>query len=146
MKNEKEFKEWILDKMEEISEETEQISGESCPFCYQDSYPVNGDLKGYEEIQEAGLEPEEYRIDHYNDCLIVILDKYRIKIEKQGLWSEKMKNCFEMYDNLIIENNKLKDALKNMYFAYVNKDGEFPHQFEEEAIKEYKILIPDEKV
>ena len=52
----------------------------------------------------------------------------------------------QMYDNLKIENKKLKEILKNMYFAYINKDGEFPHQFEEEAIKEYKILFPDEKV
>ena len=87
MKLEEEFKEWVLDKMGEICEETEQQSDESCPFCCQDSYPVNGDLKGYEDIQEAGLEPESYHIDHYDDCLVVILDKYSIKIEKQGLWS-----------------------------------------------------------
>jgi hypothetical protein len=40
---------------------------------------------------------------------------------------------------------ELKETLKNMYFAYINKDGDFPHSFEEEAVKEYKILFPEEE-
>ena len=51
----------------------------------------------------------------------------------------------EMYNNLKIENKKLKEVLKNMYFSYINKDVDNPHMFEEEAIKEYKTLFPDEE-
>ena len=32
------------------------------------------------------------------------------------------------------ENEKLKHALAEMWFAYVNKDGEIPHTYEEEAV------------
>lgn len=32
------------------------------------------------------------------------------------------------------ENEKLKRALAEMWFAYVNKDGEIPHTYEEEAV------------
>lgn len=86
MKTETEFKEWLLDKMDEIVEGTAQMSDESCPLCCQPSYPVNGDLEGYKEIEEAGLEPEEYHINHYDTCLISALDKYYLKIIDNGLW------------------------------------------------------------
>ncbi len=86
MKNEIEFKEFLLDKMEEICEEVEQSSDGCCPFCCQNSYPVNRDVKGYVDLEEAGLEPEYYHTDHHNDCLIIVLDKYRIQIRKHGLW------------------------------------------------------------
>lgn len=33
------------------------------------------------------------------------------------------------------ENEKLKLALAEMWFAYVNKDGEIPHTYEEEAVE-----------
>lgn len=33
------------------------------------------------------------------------------------------------------ENEKLKRALAEMWFAYVNKDGEIPHTYEEEAVE-----------
>lgn len=33
------------------------------------------------------------------------------------------------------ENEKLKSALAEMWFAYVNKDGEIPHTYEEEAVE-----------
>ena len=33
------------------------------------------------------------------------------------------------------ENEKLKRALAEMWFAYVNKDGEIPHTHEEEAVE-----------
>ena len=32
------------------------------------------------------------------------------------------------------ENKKLREALEEMLFAYENKDGEFPHQFEIDAL------------
>lgn len=33
------------------------------------------------------------------------------------------------------ENEKLKRALAEMWFSYVNKDGEIPHTYEEEAVE-----------
>jgi hypothetical protein len=84
--DEKQFRKWILEKIEEICEETHQLGYESCPFCCQEEYPVNGDLVGYEEIEAAGLEPDGYHTDHYDDCLVTVLDKYREKIEKDGVW------------------------------------------------------------
>ncbi len=83
---EQELKQFLLDKIEEITEEIHQNSSDSCPFCCQESYPVNGDIEGWEEVEDAGLEAEEYHIDHYDDCFITVLDKYYIKIEKNGLW------------------------------------------------------------
>lgn len=45
--------------------------------------------------------------------------------------------CHEAADaieQLQAENEKLKRALAEMWFAYVNKDGEIPHTYEEEAV------------
>lgn len=45
--------------------------------------------------------------------------------------------CHEAADaieQLQTENEKLKLALAEMWFAYVNKDGEIPHDFEEKAV------------
>ena len=46
--------------------------------------------------------------------------------------------CHEAADaieQLQAENEKLKRALAEMWFAYVNKDGEIPHTYEEEAVE-----------
>ena len=46
--------------------------------------------------------------------------------------------CHEAADaieKLQAENDKLKRALAEMWFAYVNKDGEIPHTYEEEAVE-----------
>lgn len=46
--------------------------------------------------------------------------------------------CHEAADaieQLQTENEKLKRALAEMWFAYVNKDGEIPHTYEEEAVE-----------
>lgn len=46
--------------------------------------------------------------------------------------------CHEAADaieQLQAENEKLKLALAEMRFAYVNKDGEIPHTYEEEAVE-----------
>ena len=45
--------------------------------------------------------------------------------------------CHEAADaieQLQDENEKLKRALAEMWFSYVNKDGEIPHTYEEEAV------------
>lgn len=43
--------------------------------------------------------------------------------------------------DIITEMTALKEALNNMYFAYVNKDEEFPHSFEIEAVNESEELL-----
>ena len=46
--------------------------------------------------------------------------------------------CHEAADaieQLQDENEKLKRALAEMWFSYVNKDGEIPHTYEEEAVE-----------
>lgn len=46
--------------------------------------------------------------------------------------------CHEAADaieQLQTENDKLKCALAEMWFAYVNKDGEIPHTYEDEAVE-----------
>lgn len=43
-------------------------------------------------------------------------------------------------------NLQLKQALAAMWFAYANKDGDFPHDFEKDAVREAEqILGPWEK-
>lgn len=39
------------------------------------------------------------------------------------------------------ENEKLKRALAEMWFAYVNKDGEIPHAYEEEAVELAQAIL-----
>lgn len=47
-----------------------------------------------------------------------------------GLFDEAASALFTLQG----ENEKLKRALAEMWFAYVNKDGEIPHTYEEEAV------------
>ena len=44
-------------------------------------------------------------------------------------------NAATALSTLQAENEKLKRALAEMWFAYVNKDGEIPHTYEEEAVE-----------
>lgn len=39
------------------------------------------------------------------------------------------------------ENEKLKRALAEMWFAYENKDGAVPHDFEEQAVEMAQALL-----
>ncbi len=88
--DEKALKEWLVEKIEEIRETVHQHYGlggtNGCPFCCQGEYPANGDVEGYGELEEAGLEAEEYHIDHDDDCLVTVLDHYAAKIREHGLW------------------------------------------------------------
>lgn len=44
-----------------------------------------------------------------------------------------------LYKDVVI--NKLKEALALMWFAYENKDGDCPHEFEKEAVKEAQEIL-----
>lgn len=39
------------------------------------------------------------------------------------------------------ELNRVKEALAYMWFAYENKDGDCPHEFEKEAVKEAQEIL-----
>lgn len=39
------------------------------------------------------------------------------------------------------ELNRVKEALALMWFAYENKDGDCPHEFEKEAVKEAQEIL-----
>ena len=84
MSREDEFRKWLIDKITEILEEVHQQSDESCPFCCQEDYAVE-EVEGEWERCEPG-EADEYHIDHDEDCLVVVLENWREKIEEQGLW------------------------------------------------------------
>lgn len=52
--------------------------------------------------------------------------------------------CHEAADaieQLQAENEKLKRALAEMWFAYENKDGAVPHDFEEQAVEMAQALL-----
>lgn len=84
-KSEKEFRVWIIEKITEILEETSQMGEESCPFCCAVEYPV--DTEGEPISPGEPLDDADYwHTDHYDDCLITILEKHREKIDKDGLW------------------------------------------------------------
>lgn len=46
-------------------------------------------------------------------------------------------------ENLEAQNKELLTALKDMLFAYTNKDGEFPHGFETEAVEAAEKIIAE---
>lgn len=82
---EKQFKKWMLEKIEEILEESSQMSQGSCPFCCGEEYPVNYNgarIEYGEDLDDA----EEWHVDHYDDCLVNVLEKYYKKIDERGLW------------------------------------------------------------
>lgn len=71
------------------------------------------------------------------------IEKLIERLRTESLYKDKatleiMDLCMEAADALSIlqaENEKLKRALAEMWFAYVNKDGEIPHTYEEEAVE-----------
>ena len=89
MMNEDEFIKFMLERIEEICEETHQVSDETCPFCCQPEYPVreleNGELEEISPDDDCS-EADYWTIDHYDDCLITILDKQYKKIKEYGIW------------------------------------------------------------
>lgn len=98
--NEKEFKKWMLERISDILEETSQVSQDSCPFCCQPEYPVKEICGEYvtisiasppyvddEEEDEWTMDDvDEWHLDHYDDCLITILEEQYKKIEEDGIW------------------------------------------------------------
>ena len=65
-----------------------------------------------------------------------------IKRLKQLLTNDYIKDPEEL--DILTEIAVLRKALKNMHFAYINKDADIPHQFETDAIQQYEALFPEE--
>ena len=85
-----------------------------------------------------------------DDCIVVrattALSTLQAENEKLRNSRDRWRKCAEEFsagvnqrdnetEKLQAENEKLKRALAEMWFAYVNKDGEIPHTYEEEAVE-----------
>lgn len=55
--------------------------------------------------------------------------------KRESIEDELIQDLTTALSTLQAENEKLKSALAEMWFAYVNKDGEIPHTYEEEAVE-----------
>lgn len=84
------------------------------------------------------------RIDARN-YLEDMTEKYSDYVKREGMHiveNERL-TIGEKYEALKQENDKLKQALNNLLFAYINKD-EPPHQFETDAINETRELLKED--
>ena len=75
--DENELMKWLDGKVLEIEEQVRQANDAYCVICGSDSYPVddeNNPILPGETLDNA----EEWHIDHDEDCLISMLDKYRV--------------------------------------------------------------------
>lgn len=68
----------LQNKIEDILESIHQDSEGNCPFCGAKDFPVNGNKKGYEEVNPE--DAEEYNIEHFDDCIVLDLEKILDKI------------------------------------------------------------------
>lgn len=96
--SEKQFKKWMLKKIDEILEETSQMSQGSCPFCCGEEYPVKEICGTWISIEVASPpydddedewtidDVDAWHIDHYDDCFVTILEKQYKKIKEHGFW------------------------------------------------------------
>lgn len=98
-------------------------------------YPnKNGEYEMYPERYSAQeLSDEERYVPVGNvDLKKVILDAIQSAITGESAQEKEL--------------NRVKEALALMWFAYENKDGDCPHEFEKDAVKEaQEILGPWEK-
>lgn len=55
--------------------------------------------------------------------------------KRESIEDELIQDLTTALSTLQAENEKLKRALAEMWFAYENKDGAVPHDFEEQAVE-----------
>lgn len=91
-------------------------------------YIVWGDNPGPEkfQFQVSRTEPYVFRFVVFNFGICILRNDVEMYLE--------------MYEKHTI---KLQEALYELVFAYTNKDEDFPHTFEIEAIKEAVNLVRD---
>lgn len=93
-------------------------NGMECPHRVKADKPA---AEGWTDI-EALIE----RLNQYSQSLIAY--------QMGGEFADVCMDAATALSTLQAENEKLKLALAEMWFAYVNKDGEIPHDFEEKAV------------
>ena len=64
-------------------------------------------------------------------------DTFNRRIE---IMAEHAEESIKGLKQLQLENKKLQKITDDLYFVYLNKDNECPHQFEVEAIANYEIF------
>lgn len=72
------------------------------------------------------------------EALIERLNQYSQPLIAYKLGADFADACMDAataLSTLQAENDKLKRALAEMWFAYINKDGAVPHDFEEKAVQ-----------
>ena len=78
------------------------------------------------------------------EALIERLNQYSqalIAFHMGGEFSDMCVDAATALSTLQAENEKLKRALAEMWFAYENKDGAVPHDFEERAVEMAQALL-----
>ena len=93
--------------------------GMECPHGAKADKPVAESKTDIEALIE--------RLNQYSQALIAF--------HMGGEFSDMFVDAATALSTLQAENEKLKRALAEMWFAYVNKDGEIPHTYEEEAVE-----------
>lgn len=71
------------------------------------------------------LQPENEKLRNSRDRWRKCAEEFSAGVNQRDNETEKLQ----------AENEKLKRALAEMWFAYENKDGEIPHTYEEEAVE-----------
>ena len=99
--------------IEEILEFIHQHSEGGCPLCGTEDCPVLGDEKGYENVSSENA--EEWRLDHYNDCPVVVLEHILAELQIES------KNRFQK----AIE--EIAEAVHKAYCAERIRQGKEPY-------------------
>ena len=82
------------------------------------------------ELARISTSPENYEGENWDDAMGLV-----VGLEAEN--NEHFKNIQALNSDrlqLEAENKAMRKALEEMLFAYENKDGEFPHQFEIDAL------------
>lgn len=85
-------------------------------------------------------EHEECEFNGQPECRLALIERLNqysqslIAFHMGGEFSDMCVDAATALSTLQAENEKLKRALAEMWFAYENKDGAVPHDFEEKAV------------
>lgn len=107
----------------------------------------------YDELIDALTDSENpNRLDYIDDAVRMI-DELRMEAKGSRLRCETTEKMLSNYqdeivpryrslaENATVQQKNLERALAHMWYAYENKDAEFPHEYEKEAVKEAEQLL-----